>query len=204
MKRASVAGVFALCLALVACGGGKDETEIAEREPEVTGRGEGGRSTTVTETGCLTAEGDRFVLTALQGGAAGGQAGNTGAAAGNTGTPAGDQTRPNQGGAATTANAQPTTESYQLIGEEEQLRPLVGRQVRVSGEADPPKVAEVRESTPPTAATGATGTTGQAEPAKPGEPQVATTTETRLEVTQLRVQSITATGEACAASPARQ
>jgi hypothetical protein len=60
-------------------------------------------------------------------------------------------------------------------------------------------VAEVRESTPPTTPSGATGTAGQAEPAKPGEPQVSATTETRLEVTQLRVQSVTATGEACPA-----
>jgi hypothetical protein len=87
-----------------------------------------------------------------------------------------------------------------LIGDEEQLRPHVGKQVRVSGEAEPAKVAEVRESTPPSDASGATGTAGQAEPAKPGEPSVATATQTRLEVTQLRVQTITATGEACTAS----
>jgi ABC-type phosphate transport system substrate-binding protein len=182
MKRASVTGAIALCLGLtVACGGGSNETEIAEREPEVTGRGEGGRSTTVTETGCVTAEGDRFVLTALESGAAG------------------DQARQDQGGANPTAKAQPTTQSYQLIGNGDELRQLVGQQVRVTGEADPPKVAEVRESSPPTDASGATGTAGQAEPAKPGEPRVSATTETRLEVTQLRVQSIMATGEACPA-----
>jgi hypothetical protein len=187
MKRASIAGVFALCVGLaVGCGGGKDETEIAEREPEVTGRGDG-RSASVTETGCLTAQGDQFVLTALE-------------SAADAGKPQQDAGKPEQGGASPTASARTTTESYQLIGNEDELRKLVGRQVRVSGEADPPKVAEVRESTPPSAASGATGTAGQAEPAKPGEPQVATSTETRLEVTQLRVQSITATGEACAAS----
>jgi hypothetical protein len=181
MKRASVVATFALCLGLtVACGGGKDETEIAEREPEVSGRGDG-RPVAITETGCLTAQGDRFVLTALE--SAGGE----------------NPARPEQGGASPTAKAQTTTESYQLIGNDDELRQLVGKQVRVSGEADPPKVAEVREATPPTAGSGATGTTGQAEPAKPGEPQVSTTTETRLEVTQLRVQSIAATGEACVA-----
>jgi hypothetical protein len=181
MKRASIAGMFAVCLGLtVACGGGKDEAEIAEREPEVAGRGDN-RPVSIDETGCLTAEGDRFVLTALES-AAGADAG-----------------RPAQEGASPTANAETTTQSYQLIGNEEELRQLVGRQVRVSGEADQPKVAEVRESTPPTAASGATGTAGQAEPAKPGEPQVSTSTETRLEVTQLRVQTITATGEACTA-----
>jgi hypothetical protein len=176
--------VFALCLGLtVACGGGKDETEIAERDPEVSGRGDN-RPVPVTETGCLTAAGDRFVLTSLQGGAAGGAQGQ---AQQGSGTP-------------TAQRGQSTTESYQLIGDEEQLRPHVGKQVRVSGEADAPKVAEVRESTPPTDAGGATGTAGQAEPAKPGEPQVATSTQTRLEVTQLRVQSITPTGEACTAT----
>jgi hypothetical protein len=180
MKRASMAGVFALCLGLtVACGGGKDETEIAERNPEVANRGDG-RPVAITQTGCLTAQGDRFVLTALESATAPGAA------------------TPEAGRQSPTASAQPTTESYQLIGNDDELRPLVGKQVRVSGEADPPKVAEVRESTPPTSASGATGTTGQAEPPKPGEPKVATSTETRLEVTQLRVQSIAATGEACA------
>ena len=183
MKRASAAGVFALCLGLtVACGGNKEEAEIAEREPEVSGRGED-RPVPITETGCLTAAGDRFVLTALERGAAGAQAQQGGGAANPTAAP-----------------GQSTTESYQLIGDEEQLRQHVGKQVRVTGEAEPAKVAEVRESTPPSAASGATGTAGQAEPAKPGEPSVATATQTRLEVTQLRVQTITATGEACTAS----
>ena len=181
MKRASIGAVFALCLGLtVACGGSKDEAEIAERDPSVGDRGEA-RPVAITQTGCLTAQGDRFVLTALESAAAG-------------------TAKPEPGAQSPTASAQPTTESYQLIGNDDELRPLVGKQVRVSGEADAPKVAEVRESTPPTAASGATGTAGQAEPAKPGEPQVATSTETRLEVTQLRVQSITATGEACMAS----
>lgn len=181
MKRASMAGVFALCLGLtVGCGGDKDETEIAESKPEVA-NSEDGRPVAITQTGCVTADGDRFVLTALESAAASGAA------------------KPEAGTASPTASAQSTTESYQLIGKDDELRQLVGKQVRVSGEADPPKVAEVRESTPPTSASGATGTAGQAEPPKPGEPKVATSTETRLEVTQLRVQSIEATGEACAA-----
>jgi hypothetical protein len=167
MKRAAV---FVLCLGLTAaCGGNKDETEIAEREPSVADRGDG-RPVAVTETGCVTADGDRFVLTALKGDASG-----------------------------NVAAGEAKTESYQLVGKDDELRPLVGRQVTITGEADPPKVAEVRESSPPASASGATGTTGQATPAKPGEPQVSTSSATRLEVTQLRVQSITATGEACPA-----
>ena len=197
MKRASIAGVFALCLGLTAaCGGSKDETEIAERDPAIADRGDG-RPVAITQTGCLTAEGDRFVLTALEsaapGGAAKPDAGGAAPSQPQSGTTPSAQT-------GTTASAQPTTESYQLIGNEEEFRQHVGKQVRVTGEADPPKVAEVREATPPTAAApGATGTAGQAEPAKPGEPQVATTTQTRLEVTQLRVQTIAPTGEACTA-----
>jgi hypothetical protein len=190
MKRASVAGVFALCLGLtVACGGNSNEGEIAEREPEVQGEGDA-RPVPTTQTGCLTAQGDRFVLTALQSGAAG-----TGA------RPEGEANRTPGTKPATGDHA--TTESYQLIGNEDELRKHVGQQVRVSGEMDPPKVAEVRESTPPTSGSQPAGTSGQAEPAKPGEPQVSATTETRLEVTQLRVQSVTPTGERCEAAPNR-
>ena len=95
------------------------------------------------------------------------------------------------------------TESYQLIGNEEELRQHIGKQVRVVGEADPQQVAEVRESTPPSGATGTAGQqpqTGQpAKPPQPGEPQVKTETETRMEVAKLRVQSVTPSGETCAA-----
>jgi hypothetical protein len=134
MKRASMAGVFALCLGLtVACGGNKDEADIAERDPKVGDRGDG-RPMAITETGCLTAQGDRFVLTALESAAAAGTAKPEPGAAGSQ--------KPGQGAAESrSADAQPTTESYQLIGNEDELRPLVGKQVRVSGEADPPKVA---------------------------------------------------------------
>lgn len=184
MNGAIRAGALALCLGLAAgCGGGNDESAIAEQKPEVTGRGTDAPSL-VTATGCLTASGDQFVLTELEQGTAGAQA--------------------QQGGAGAAAGAQPTTESYQLIGNEDELRKLVGRQVQISGAAEPPKVAEVRETTPATEPGNATGTTGAPEPAKPGEPQVATSTQTRLEVTQLRIDTITDTGQACATGGAPQ
>lgn len=186
MKRVRLAGTFVICLGLTAgCGGGNDESAIAEQDPEVSGRGSDA-PTLITAKGCLTASGDQFVLTNLEMGAAG------------------EEVREDQGGANPTASPQPTTESYQLIGDEAELRKLVGQQVQVSGPAEPPKVAEVRESTPPSQPGTATGTSGAPAPAKPGEPQVATTTETRLEVTQLRVETVTATGEACAASGEQQ
>jgi len=75
----------------------------------------------------------------------------------------------------------------------------------VNGEAEPPQVAEVRESTPPAPESGtsgsgaATGTAGQKPESGGAQPQVRAETETRLEVTKLRVQSVTPTGQSCAA-----
>lgn len=185
MKGAIRAGALALCLGAAAGCGGENEANIAEQNPQVSGRGNDA-PTLVTVKGCLTASGDQFVLTDLQAGAAG------------------DAARREQGGANPVAHAQPTTESYQLVGDADELRKLVGRQVQVSGPAEPPKVAEVREMTPPSEPSSATGTSGAPAPAKPGEPQVATTTETRLEVTQLRVESLTDMGEPCATAPPEQ
>lgn len=168
MNRAGMGGVFALCVGLtVGCGGGAGETaQIAEKDPTVAGDKDRG-TVAVSETGCLTASGDRFVLTNLE----------------------------------RTGDAAATTESYQLVGDAGELRKLVGRQVRVSGEADPPKVAEVREVSPAAPA----GTSGQEPPpagAQPDQPQVSTTQETRLEVTQLHVRSIEQTADACTAPAA--
>ena len=178
MKRFSV-GVCALC-ATIAVGCGRNDR--ADTEAAGTAASGDARPAPITATGCLTAKGDRFVLTDLQRAA---ETENTAAS-----------------GAA--------TETYQLIGADDQLRPHVGHQVRVNGEAEPPAVAELRESTPATPAAGATGTTGQAQSPQPPQnpenaqqgaaaPQVRTETETRMEVAQLRVQSVTPTGSTCAA-----
>lgn len=82
-----------------------------------------------------------------------------------------------QGGAA-------TTETYQLVNLEDQLRQHVGKQVRVYGQADPPQSAEVRSLEP-------AATTGQA--------QVDTESRTRLETRTLRISTVAATGGACGA-----
>jgi hypothetical protein len=96
---------------------------------------------------------------------------------------------------------QPTTESYQLTNADEQLRPHVGKQVRVNGEAEPARVAEVRESTPATPA----GTAGQQTATN--QPAVSTETRTRLETRTVSVTSVTPTGQDCPVetthSPAR-
>ena len=67
------------------------------------------QATAVTEVGCVTATGDRFVLTSLESG------------------------------------EMPATELYQLVGTNDELRQHVGREVLVTGEAQPAAVAEVRE-----------------------------------------------------------
>jgi hypothetical protein len=162
--------VFALCLGLTfACRGRTDEQKpVAERDPQVLSDKDG-RPAPIRETGCLTASGDRFVLTNLER---------------SDGTPT-------------------TTTSYQLVGNVDQFRRLVGQQVLVTGEADPSRVAEVHETSPPTA-TGTSGQQARSASPKPGEPQVSTTQETRLEVTQLLVRTITDVGQPCAPPPATE
>jgi hypothetical protein len=126
-------------------------------------------------TGCLTGTNDQFVLTELD--------------------------RADTG----TTIASPATETYTLIGDANTLRPHVGKQVRVSGMTETPDVAIVRESSPPTtAAQPGVGTSGStASPPTPelnaGErPKVSTEQQTRLEVSSLRVRSVTPTGSNCA------
>jgi hypothetical protein len=172
-----VAAVWAVCLGLtVACGGAAEDTGGEQQSASGAPAGAAGPSRPVEVSGCLTARGDRYVLTDLeradeQGGGGGGQA---------------------------------ATESYELVGNTENLKQHVGKQVRVVGEAEPQQVAEVRESSPAPATSGATGTTGRQpqggqQPSGSGQPQVSTATETRMEVAKLRVQSVTPSGATCAA-----
>jgi hypothetical protein len=96
-------------------------------------------------------------------------------------------------------HGEPTTEVYRLSGADAELRPLVGTQVRVTGEAPPPEVAIVREASPvlePRAPTGTSGT-GDEAAAEGAKPQVSTIAETRLEVSELLVRSVEKTGERC-------
>jgi hypothetical protein len=122
-------------------------------------------------TGCLTGANDQFVLTELD--------------------------RAETG----TTIASPATETYTLIGEAAALRPHIGKQVRVSGMAETPDVAIVRESSPAAASQPGVGTSGstapQPDPNAGARPKVSTEQQTRLEVSSLRVRSVTPTGGAC-------
>ena len=126
-------------------------------------------------TGCLTGADDRYVLTELD--------------------------RADTG----TTIASPSTESYRLIGDASVLRQHVGQQVRVSGMAEAPDVAIIRENSPAApAAPPAVGTGGDQSPARGDSPagsgagpKVSTQQQTRLETSALQVRSITGSGTRC-------
>ena len=129
----------------------------------------------VEVTGCLTGTNDQFVLTELD--------------------------RADTG----TTIASPATESYRLIGDANTLRQHVGKQVRVSGMAEAPDVAIVRESSPPApAAQPGVGTSGSQTPppltqdSNAGQaPRISTESQTRLELSSLRVRTVSPTGGTC-------
>jgi hypothetical protein len=87
------------------------------------------------------------------------------------------------------------TEMYRLVGAESELRPHVGQQVRVVGEADPPEVAIVRQTTPPAAPRGAAA--DDVAEAGGDTPTVSTTRQLRLEATELRVMTVTPLDRPC-------
>jgi hypothetical protein len=172
MNRFHTFSAAIVCVAVAAgCGGGNRETtDERERTPATNNAAvetdePTGRPAPISVTGCLTAAEGRFVLTELSG----------------------DTKTPGGGG-------QPTTETYQLTNADEQLRPHVGKQVRVNGEAEPARVAEVRESSPAAPATPA-GTAGQLSATN--QPTVSTETRTRLETRRMSVTSVTPTGQDC-------
>jgi hypothetical protein len=96
------------------------------------------------------------------------------------------------------ATAQAATETYQLTNADDELRQHVGKQVRVTGEAEPARIAEVRESTPPgSASAGTAGRQGGGNDAA-----VSTETRTRLEVRRMSVRTVSpANGECPTSAP---
>lgn len=165
MKRSAIWCAAGLCVAVTACNRPDSNEPPLEAEPTVLGDRDIAPPRPVIVEGCLTASGDRLVLTELKSDDSAG--GSTAAA----------------------------TESYRLVGMEENLRPHVGKRVRVTGEAEPEQVVDVRQSTPPAPATGQpAGTTGS-------EPQVETTETTRIEISDLQVRSVSPSTESCTAAP---
>jgi hypothetical protein len=82
------------------------------------------------------------------------------------------------------------TNAYQLVNADDQLRNLVGKEVRVTGEAQTGQSTEAREVTPPAPAATAGRTDNGAT--------VSTVTDTKVDMRKLTVASVTATGDSCA------
>jgi hypothetical protein len=132
--------------------------------------------------GCLTASGDDLVLTRL------------------TSSAEGSQTNPPDTGTATGLPAPQATQMFTLTGMEDELRPHVGQQVRVRGEAHAPEVAVLRQHE----GSAATGTPGTATPSGAaseagGQAQVTTMQKTRFESTELMVRAVTSLNRPCVA-----
>ena len=159
MNRTTLSAVGVCLMVTVGCG--RTEERAALEEPAtVQDRDSNAPAKTMTVDGCLTAAGDRFVLTQLDKGVAGGEA---------------------------------ETETYRLVGMEEQLRPLVGQHVEVTGTAEAEQVVDIRESSPPPA----TAPGGQPRGTSGAEPQVSTVQSTQLAVSDLRVSSVRGRGDQC-------
>jgi hypothetical protein len=173
MKALNYLSTTVVCLIVSACGGPDRDRSLTERSSSASATAQvesekpSGRPEPITVTGCLSSADGRYVLTELA---------------------------PNQGAG---GPAQATTETYQLTDADEQLRQHVGKQVRISGEAEPARIADVRESTPATPPTA--GTAGQQTENRAA---VSTETLTRLEMRHMSVKSVMPTGEDCPAGTA--
>jgi len=165
-----------LCLLLsIGCGGNAGKETPLEDKPTVLGDRNAATPTMINVEGCLTSSGDRFVLTKLQQETTGSE-------------------KVERGASGTAAHGGSTTESYRLVGMDDQLRPLVGQRVRIAGDAQPEQVVDVREQALPTESGNrqATGTSG-------ARPQVSSVPSTHLAISDLRVNAVTPTGERCEA-----
>ena len=138
--------------------------------PGVVACNEAPRPVTIIDDGCLTASGAEFVLTDLERAAPHPSLTHEGVVGG----------RPRS-----------TTEAYMLVGADEKLTNLVGKRVRVVGEADPAQVAEIHQMSPKVR--------GRAVGSSESTPSVSDYGVLRLEVHRLRVTSVNPTGDDCTA-----
>jgi hypothetical protein len=173
MRQASIFAVGVFCAALVAgCGNNRSAqatNDTGSAAPaDAFGNVAASRPQPADVRGCLTASGDQFVLTVLQD---------------------------------ASAASKPTTETYQLTKTADQaidLKSYVGKEVEVTGEADPPRVADVQQGESATPA----ATTGQDSQAPGDNARVGTTLSTRFTYRKLAVSSVTPTGDPCPAASA--
>lgn len=181
MKRATTLTALACAALTVACGSNRtaqNNENTGANAPAATAFHDNNkdRPAPADVRGCLTGSGDRYVLTSLV------------------------HTEPTQKNATTdqpSTAAVPTTETYQLVDTATtDLAKYVGQEVRVTGEADPAKVADVRELAPAQPLQQSVGTAG----ATSSPPKVRIEEDTHFEYRKLRVSSVTPVGGACPAN----
>jgi hypothetical protein len=168
------AGLCSLCftIGLLACQREANDPGI-ENPPTIAGDANLVGAQRVTARGCLTGRGDEFVLTELE-----------------RGTP---ERRAEASELARGTAPQPTTVTYRLIGDSDQLRPLLGQRVEVIGPAEPEKVVDMRGTGQATgSASSGAATTGM-------RAQVDTLQTARIEIHDLRVEAVNAIGDPCLA-----
>ena len=118
--------------------------------------------------GCLTGTDGQFVLTDLAAAAA---------------TP--------NGAAQPPAESIATTDSYRLIGKDDELRGFVGQRIEVTGDSTPDQVVDLVGATPANAPASTSGTSS-------GDGKVSTSSRAKIEVHELRVSSVNPLGDRCA------
>ena len=138
--------------------------------PAVGACSETPRPVTIIEDGCLTASGSQFVLTDLE-----------------RAEPHPSLNHQRLVG----TRPRSTTEAYVLVGADEKLTNMVGKRVRVVGEANPAQVAEFHQVSPKVRIR----TVGSSDLA----PAVSDYGVLRFEVHRLRVTSANPTGDDCSA-----
>lgn len=173
MKHLARQLIVIAALAGVAACGRSDDGQVLEDPPTVLGDDNAVPPQPMVVEGCLTASGDRFVLTELAPGAPG-------------------PTAAEQRGEVAGAKPEPTTETYRLVGMTDELRPHVNQRVEISGEAEPEHVVDMRRVSPPLEAQGtpAAGTSGP-------DATVTTVEAARIEISDLLVRSVRALGQPC-------
>ena len=154
MKRAILMSIYIGAVALSAACDRRDAAQADKKNilDLATHPAPAGSIAPVEVIGCLSASGDRFVVTHVD-------------------------------------KDDSKTVAYQLVNAEDQLRPLVGKEVRVSGEAQPTQKAETRAVTPPQPA----ATSGRSDT----KAQVSTVENTKVDMQRLTVASVSPTGDSC-------
>jgi hypothetical protein len=119
--------------------------------------------------GCLTGDAGQFVLTNLDQAAP--------SAATDKGLSAGEPVA--------------ATESYRLVGMDDRLRSFVGQRVEVTGDSQPEGVVDLVSATP------AAAPTNQPAATSGSDAKVSTATRARVEIHELRVNSVSPLGDKC-------